>query len=304
MSVATETFGMQRPELNVDWYNFVVCAPTPTITMRDGLFTLCCPGNLKLASAADTLIVPNRPDPEAPVPKPVLKAIQLAYKRGARIISFCTGTFTLAEAGILSKHTVTTHWRWTKTFGERYPHVRLKPDVLFVDDGQVLSAAGSAAALDLCLAVIRTDYGIDVMRSVSRRLVFAAHREGGQQQFLPTAIHPRIPSMLGGGSADLSAMETWAASNLREPITVADLAARANTSVSTLHRLAPHALGSTPLQWLQRRRVDEARRLLEISDMSIESVAEATGLGSATNLRTHFHRSTGLTPSAYRLQFR
>lgn len=301
MSVATETFGMPRPELNVSWYDFIVCAPTSSITMRGGLFTVGCPGTLNDASRANTLIVPNRPDPEAPIPEPVLATIRKAYRRGARIVSFCTGSFTLAEAGILDKHTVTTHWRWTTLFQARYPNIPLQPDVLFVDDGQILTAAGSAAALDLCLAIIRTDHGAEVMRSVSKRLVFSAHREGGQQQFTPTRTSN---AHAGSGLADLTEALAWAQKHLHEPLTVADLAAKAHVSVSTLHRLAPNALGTTPLQWLQLRRVDEARRLLETTDLSIASIASATGFGTATNMRTYVFRATGLSPSAYRARFR
>jgi AraC family transcriptional regulator, transcriptional activator FtrA len=299
MSVATETFGMPRPELGVRWYDFVVCAPTRNVTMRGGLFSLTCPGTLNDARRCDTLIVPNRPDPTQPVRADVLDTIRAAYRRGTRIISFCTGAFTLAEAGILDDHQVTTHWRWTEEFRRRFPAVDLAPDVLFVDSGQVLSAAGSAAALDLCLAVIRHDYGSEVMRVVSQRLVFSANREGGQRQFMPVNDETGTSAPI-----DLSEMMQWALRHLAEPLTVADMAARASVSVSTLHRVAPSGLGATPLQWLQARRVDEARQLLERTELDIESIAGSCGLGTSTNLRTYLKRTTGLTPTQYRARFR
>jgi AraC family transcriptional regulator, transcriptional activator FtrA len=304
MSVATETFGMPRPELDVRWYDFIVCASEQPVTMRGGLFCLTCSGTLADARRADTLIVPNRPDPREPVRSDVIDTIRAAYRRGARIMSFCTGAFTLAEAGILDGHRVTTHWRWTDEFSRRFPSVELTPDVLFVDDGQILSAAGSAAALDLCLAVIRHDYGSDVMRVVSQRLVFAANREGGQRQFMPTNGDLAGAGPAGAAPVDLAEMMQWASRHLGDPLTVADLAARASISVSTLHRLAPAGLGTSPLQWLQARRVDEARQLLERTDLDVETVASRCGLGTSTNLRTYLKRSTGLTPTQYRARFR
>jgi AraC family transcriptional regulator, transcriptional activator FtrA len=299
MSVATETFGMPRPELSVRWYDFVVCAPTRKVTMRGELFSLTCPGTLDDARRADTVIVPNRPDPTPSVRADLLDTIRAAYRRGARIISFCTGAFTLAEAGILDGHQVTTHWRWTEEFRRRFPAVDLAPDVLFVDSGQVLSAAGSAAALDLCLAVIRHDYGSEVMRVVSQRLVFSANREGGQRQFMPVSNETRSTAPI-----DLSEMMEWALRHLGEPLTVADMATRASVSVSTLHRVAPGGLGATPLQWLQARRVDEARQMLERTELDVESIANHCGLGTSTNLRTYLKRTTGLTPTQYRARFR
>lgn len=293
MGIAMELFGMPRPELDVDWYDFVACAAEPSVTTRDALFTMSVPGTLDDVAAADTVIAPNRPDPLVPFAPEVLDAIRAAAQRGARIVSFCTGTFTLAEAGVLDGHTVTTHWRWTEQFRDRYPHIDLRPDVLFVDDGDVLTAAGSAAAMDLSLHLIRADHGAAIAQAVSRRLVFPTHRAGGQQQF----IERPIPQVSGTSIADVMA---WAVERLDRPLTVTALAARAAMSPSTFHRRFLAEVGLTPLRWLHAERIDHARALLETTDLDVAAIARATGMGTAANLRALFHRHTGVSPSRYR----
>lgn len=293
MGIAMELFGMPRPELEVQWYDFVACAASPRVRIRDGLFTLSCPGTLSDVEHADTVIAPNRPDPLASFDPDVLDALRAAAARGARMVSFCTGTFTLAAAGVLHGHTVTTHWRWTEQFRRLYPNVDLRPDVLFVDDGDVLTAAGSAAAMDLSLHIIRSDHGAAVANAVSRRLVFPMNRDGGQQQF----IERPAPTARGTSMADVM---QWASAHLHEPLTVSSLAARAAMSPSTFHRRFLAEVGVTPLRWLHGERIDHARTLLETTDLDVEEIARACGFGTATSLRTHFHRQTGLAPTAYR----
>jgi AraC family transcriptional regulator, transcriptional activator FtrA len=297
MSVAMEIFGMPRPEIASELYRLSVCSPASSVLMRDGLYSMNCTGSLAAAARAHTLIVPNRPDPLAGQNQNVLKTIRTAYSRGARIISFCTGSFTLADAGILRGHTVTTHWRWTEHFRYAYPDVKLEPDVLFVDDGQILTAAGSAAALDLCLYVVQKDFGSTVAQSVSRRLVFAPHREGGQRQFVADRDHP-------SGGADLAATLEWANNHLNEPITVSQLAAFASMGASTFHRRFLAEIQQTPLAWLHQQRVNKARILLESTELTVEQIATQVGMGTATNLRTHFRRVTALSPTQYRQRFR
>jgi len=293
MSVAVELFGTTRPELGVEWYDFVACGTRRNVRMREGLFTMTCPGTLADAATADTVIAPNRPDTDSPLDPRMLEVLRSAKQRGARIISFCTGAFALAEAGVLDGHTVTTHWRWSAEFRDRFPDVVLRPDVLFVDDGQVLSAAGSAAALDLCLHVIRTDYGAAVANAVSRRLVFAMHRDGGQQQFIEHPVpESREPALNG--------VLQWASQHLDRPISVTQLAGKAVMSPSTFHRRFQAATGDTPLRWLNRQRVDRARQLLETTDLDVAAIARRSGLGTTANLRQQFGRQTGLSPSAYR----
>lgn len=295
LGVATELFGLRRPELGIPWYDFTLCAPGPVV-MHAGMFTMSGIPGLETVERADTVIVPNRPDPENAPAEPVLDAIREAAARGARLVSFCTGAFTLAAAGVLDARPATTHWRWADLFRSRFPSVRLEPDVLFVDDGDVLTAAGSAAALDLGLHVVRRDHGAEIANAVGRRLVFAVHRDGGQRQFVERPV-PAIPD------TSLAPVLAWAQGRLDQPLTVADLAARAATSAATLHRRFQAELGTTPHGWLTAERVTLACRLIENGELRLDAVARASGLGTLTNLRTQLRRQTGLTPSAYRARF-
>ncbi|WP_240809583.1 helix-turn-helix domain-containing protein [Actinomadura sp. WMMA1423] len=295
MGVATELFGLRRPELGIPWYDFALCAPGPVV-MHAGMFTMSGIAGLEAVETADTVIVPNRPDPENTPDEAVLSAIRQAAARGVRLVSFCTGAFALAAAGVLDGRPATTHWRWADLFRSRFPAVRLEPDVLFVDDGDVLTAAGSAAALDLCLHIVRRDHGAEIANAVGRRLVFAGHRDGGQRQFVERPV-PAIPD------TSLAPVLAWARERLDRPLTVADLAARAATSTATLHRRFQAELGTTPLAWLNAERVALACGLIEKGELRLEAVARASGLGTSANLRTRLRRQTGLSPSAYRARF-
>ncbi|MEV8308547.1 helix-turn-helix domain-containing protein [Streptomyces flavidovirens] len=299
LSCAIEVFGLRRPELGRELYDFALCSPEPRIVMRDGFFALTGVAGLEAADTADTLIVPNRPDIDVPRRPAVLDAVRRAHARGARLVGFCSGAYTLAEAGVLDGRRATAHWQWADSFRARFPAVRLEPDVLFVDDGDILTAAGSAAALDLGLHLVRRDHGVQAAVSVSRRLVFAVHRDGGQRQFVE---HP-IPSAVSSGDTSLGPLLEWARERLGTPLTVSGLAAHAAVSPATLHRRFRAQLGTTPLAWLTAERVALACRLIERGDRAVESVARASGLGTAANLRAQLRRRTGLTPSAYRERF-
>ncbi|MFD9571941.1 helix-turn-helix domain-containing protein [Streptomyces sp. NPDC059982] len=296
LGCATEVFGLRRPEIGRDLYHFTLCSPEPHTLMRDGFFTLTGVADLEAADAADTLIVPNRPDIEVPRRPAVLDAVRRAHARGARLVGFCSGAFTLAEAGILDGRRATAHWQWADSFRTRYPSVQLESDVLFVDDGDILTAAGSAAALDLGLHVVRRDHGAEVANSVSRRLVFAAHRDGGQRQFVERPM-PDLPD------ESLAPVLAWAQERLDSPLTVSGLAARAAVSPATLHRRFQAQLGTTPLAWLTGERLALACRLIERGESRFEVVARRSGLGTAANLRTLVRRETGITPSAYKRRF-
>ncbi|MFE1610024.1 GlxA family transcriptional regulator [Streptomyces albidoflavus] len=296
LGCATEVFGLRRPELGRDLYDFRLCSPEPRTLMRDGFFTLTGVAGLEAAEEADTLIVPNRPDTEVPRRPAVLDAVRRAHARGARLVGFCSGAFTLAEAGVLDGRRATAHWQWADDFRARFPSVRLEPDVLFVDDGDILTAAGSAAALDLGLHLVRRDHGAEVANAVSRRLVFAAHREGGQRQFVERPM-PDLPD------ESLAPVLAWAQERLDAPLTVADLAGRAAVSPATLHRRFQGQLGTTPLTWLTRERLALACRLIERGEPRFEVVARRSGIGTAAHLRTLMRRETGITPSAYRSRF-
>jgi AraC family transcriptional activator FtrA len=296
LGCATEIFGLTRPEIGRDLYDFRLCSPEPDTPMRDGFFTLTGVADLTAADTADTLIVPNRPNVDAPRRPAVLDAIRRAHTRGTRLVGFCSGAFTLAEAGVLDGRRATAHWQWADQFRTRFPDVHLEPDVLFVDDGDILTAAGSAAALDLGLHIVRRDHGAEIANAVSRRLVFAAHRDGGQRQFVERPV-PDLPD------ESLAPVLAWAQHHLDHPLTVADLAARAAVSPATLHRRFQAQLGTTPLAWLTGERVTLARRLIELGESRLDVVARRTGLGTAANLRALVRRETGLTPSAYRRRF-
>lgn len=296
LGVATELFGLRRPELGREWYDFTICAARPRVRMHQGMFTMTGVAGLAAAEAADTLIVPNRPDPEQRSTPAVRAVIRRAAARGARLVSFCTGAFTLAEAGVLDGRRATTHWRWAAEFRSRFPAVHLEPEVLFVADGNVLTAAGSAAALDLGLHLILQDHGAETANAVSRRLVFTGHRDGGQRQFVERPV-PAVPD------TSLTTVLEWARTRLDQPLTVAALATQAATSQATLHRRFRAELGTTPLAWLTTERVTLACRLIERGELRLDRVAAASGLGTAANLRAQLRRHTGLSPSAYRRRF-
>ncbi|SOB89047.1 GlxA family transcriptional regulator [Streptomyces sp. 1331.2] len=296
LGCATEVFGLRRPEIGRELYDFRLCSPEPRTRMRDGFFTLTEVADLAAADDADTLIVPNRPDVDVPRRPAVLDAVRRAHARGARLVGFCSGAFTLAEAGVLDGRRATAHWQWADAFRARFPSVHLEPDVLFVDDGDILTAAGSAAALDLGLHVVRRDHGAEVANAVSRRLVFAAHRDGGQRQFVERPV-PDQPD------ESLAPVLAWAQERLDSPLTVPDLAARAAVSPATLHRRFRAQLGTTPLKWITGERLALACRLIERGEHRFELVARHSGLGTAANLRTLMRRDTGITPSAYKRRF-
>ncbi|MEG3628576.1 GlxA family transcriptional regulator [Streptomyces poriticola] len=296
LGCATELFGLPRPELGRDLYEFALCTPGDRTAMRGRFFTLTETAGLDAADAADTLVVPSRPDVDRPRHPAVLDVIRRAHRRGARLVSFCTGAFALAEAGVLDGRRATTHWQCAELLRSHYPAVRVEPEVLFVDDGSILTSAGSAAALDLGLHIIRRDHGAETANTISRRLVFPAHRDGGQKQFIERPM-PDLPD------ESLAPLLAWAQERLDAPLTVADLAAEAAVSTTTLHRRFRTQLGTTPLAWLTAQRVTLARRLLERGDTRIDAVARHSGLGTPANLRTLLRRETGLTPSAYRQRF-
>jgi transcriptional regulator GlxA family with amidase domain len=296
LGCATEIFGLRRPELGRPLYDLRLCSPDRRTRMRDGFFALTGVAGLSATESADTVIVPNRPDVEVPRRGAVLDAIRRAHARGARLIGFCSGAFTLAEAGVLDGRRATAHWQWADDFRARFPAVRLEADVLFVDDGDILTSAGSAAALDLGLHVVRRDHGAEVANAVSRRLVFAAHRDGGQRQF----VERPVPAP---ADESLAPVLAWAQERLDQPLTVTDLAARAAVSPATLHRRFRAERGTTPLAWLTGERLTLACRLIERGEHRFDVVARRAGLGTAANLRALMRRETGLTPSAYRRRF-
>ncbi len=295
MGVATEVFGLDRPELPGTPYVLDTCGPG-SVTMRQGFFTLTPSAPLEALADMDTVIVPGHPTPAAAADSDVLNVLRVASANGARMVSFCSGSLLLAEAGLLDGRRATTHWRYADELIARFPAVRVEPDVLFVEDDGVFTAAGSAAALDLALHLVRLDHGEEAVNIVARRLVFAAHRHGDQRQFVdpPSSSEP---------GPSVAAVQEYVEQNLHAPLTVADLARESHMSVTTFHRWFKQQTSSTPQQWIIRQRVARARRLLETTSASVETVAAQTGLGTATNLRQHFRRLVGTTPTSYRTSF-
>lgn len=292
----TEVLGIERPEVGGFLYDFRMCAHQETVRMRQGFFRMTDIADISALDNAATVIVPNRPDTSTPHHPDVLKAIARAHERGARLLGMCSGAFTLAEAGVLDGRRATVHWQWADEFRGRYPQVEIDEAVLFVDDGDILTSAGSAAALDLALHVVRKDHGAEIASAVARRLVFPGHRSGGQRQFIDRPIPKEAES-------DLAAALIWAQRHATEAISVPDIASRASMSVATLHRRFRTELGCTPIQWLSAVRIEHARRLLEQTDYSVDQIAHRSGLGTTTNLRKHLAEQTGLTPTSYRRTF-
>lgn len=252
--------------------------------------------DLSLTETADTVVVPGI-HVRGQISGEASEALRAAHARGARVMSICTGAFVLARAGLLDGRPATTHWLHADKFRAMFPAVRLDPDVLFIDDGDVLTSAGVGAGIDLCLHVVRRDHGSEVANRVARRCVVPPWRDGGQAQFIERPV-PR-PS-----DASTAATRVWALQRLEDELSLRALATHASMSVRTFTRRFREETGASPAQWLLQRRVDHARRLLETTDLSIDQVAQSAGLGTAASLRQHMQTAIGVAPTAYRRTFR
>lgn len=294
LSLACEIFGSAPDGVPGPWYDLEVCGPGP---VGFGRFRLEPDHGLDRLASADTVIVPGWVEPGVDPPADLVDAVRAAHEAGARVASLCTGAFVLAAAGLLDGRRATTHWAHTDDLAARYPEVEVDPDVLYVDNGSVLTSAGKAAALDLCLHLIRLDRGSAVANAAARRLVVPPHRAGGQAQFVTAPVPAR-------DDHPLAALLPWIMERLGEPLTVEDLARRARMSSRTLTRHFRAAAGTTPLRWLLVQRIRRAQELLEKTGDSVEAIAEATGMGTATTLRRHFNRTVGVPPDTYRRTFR
>jgi AraC family transcriptional activator FtrA len=298
LGVATEVFGFERPELGVPWYRFRICADEARpIRTSAGIF-LTTPYALEHVAEADTVIVPGSRPGIVPVSEALLDTLRQSYERGARIITLCTGTFLLAAAGLLDGRCVTTHWAWAAELAKRYPKVHVDPHRLYVEDGQIFTSAGTAAAIDLSLHVVRQDYGAEIASAIARRMVVPLHRDGGQAQYIETPL-------LSASEQDepFGATLAWIAGNLHEELTVEHMAARAMMSPRTFTRRFHATLGTTPYHWLLQQRIILAQRLLETTNETIERVAACCGFRSAATFRLHFQRFLSISPQAYRSAF-
>ncbi|MEV4570032.1 helix-turn-helix domain-containing protein [Nonomuraea sp. NPDC049419] len=297
LGIVTEVFGLPRPEFDVPWYDLTVCAETPGPVRVVGGASLHTPHGLDAFAAAETVIVPGVPDVTADPSPELVAALRRARHRGARIMSICSGAFALAGAGLLDGRRATTHWRYADRFRQRHPAVDLDPDVLYTDDGPLLTSAGSAAGLDLCLHVVRGDYGPAIANAVARRLVIQPHRDGGQAQFIEAPL-PADPA-----DDRIARSIAWALAHLGEAITVERLAGQAHMSARTYLRHFARATGTTPIRWLIQQRVQASLALLETTATPIERVARAVGFDTAVTYRHHFAAIMRTSPSAYRSAF-
>jgi len=276
-------------------YSTRTCTTRPGPVATRGGFDVLITHGLDAIARADTVVVTGTGARQDFAPE-LLAALRKASGRGARIASICTGVFVLAAAGLLDGRCVTTHWQSARELSEAFPQLRVRPEVLFIEDGLVVTSAGLAAGIDLCLHLIRTDHGAAVANTVARLAVVAPVRPGGQAQFIDTPV----PSK---GAATLDDTRAWALTRLSDKLTLADLAAHANVSVRTLNRRFRAETGLSPLQWLLQLRIDRARELLETTDLPMHVIAHHAGIGTVDSLRDHVIRKTGLTPSAYRATF-
>jgi AraC family transcriptional activator FtrA len=292
---AVEVFALPRPEMGPGWYRYALAAAEPGPLRAAGGLTVIPDGGLEVLGRAGTIVVPGWRAAEAPVPEAVCEALRDAHGRGARVLSLCSGVFVLAAAGLLAGRRATTHWRYHATLAARHPDIRIVPDVLYVDEGSVLTAAGSAAGLDLMLHLVRRDFGPEAASSVAHRLVVPAHRDGAQPQRLRRPV-PRPRS----SAARLAALLDRVRQGLHEDWPIARLAEAAATSPRGLHRRFREATGMSPGNWIIAERVRRAQDLLEAHDASIEEVAAACGFGDPATLRLHFRQRLGTTPSAWR----
>ncbi|MEV5972156.1 helix-turn-helix domain-containing protein [Streptomyces sp. NPDC051921] len=295
LATPVEVFTRARLPDGRPGYQVRVCAARPEIDA--GTFALRAPWGLDALREADTVVVPGTADPTAPLPDEVREALRTAAENGTRIASICAGTFPLAATGLLDGLRVTTHWIAADLLAAEFPRLTVDPDVLYVDNGQFLTSAGAAAGLDLCLHMVRADYGSAVAADAARLAVVPLEREGGQAQFI---VHDRPPVPRG---SDLEPLLAWLQDNLGRGLTLDDIAARAGTSTRTLIRRFREQTGTTPLQWLHRARVRQAQHLLETTRHSVEGIGAQVGFGSPTAFRDRFKRTTGVSPHAYRRSF-
>ncbi|MFD6800815.1 GlxA family transcriptional regulator [Streptomyces cyaneofuscatus] len=295
LSTPIEAFTRTRLPDGRPGYQIRVCAERPEVDA--GAFTLRAPWGLDGLTGADTVIVPGTATPTAPLSPAVHDALLTAARDGTRIASICTGTFPLAATGLLDGLRATTHWLAADLLAASHPEIEVDPDVLYVDNGRILTSAGAAAGLDLCLHMIRRDYGSAVAADAARLSVMPLEREGGQAQFI---VHDYAPAPQGHALEPLLA---WLQENLAAELTLADIASRAGMSTRTLMRRFREQMGTTPLQWLHRARIRQAQHLLETTDHSVERIGAQVGFGSPTAFRDRFRRTTGVSPRTYRRSF-
>jgi transcriptional regulator GlxA family with amidase domain len=296
LGVTAEVFGCDRSSEGLPSYDYAVTASRPGLIRTDVGMLVLVEAGLDQLSLADLAIVVCWDDIDTRPPEPVLAALRAVTARGGRVLSQCTGAFVLAAAGLLDGRRATTHWKYADQLARRYPQVNVDPAVLYVDEGQVITSAGTAAGIDACLHVVRLEHGAAVANEVARQMVVAPHRDGGQAQFV------RVPVGNAGSPADLGALRDWALGHLHQPVTVADMARQVHMSPRTFARWFSGHTGTTPHQWLTSQRLLRAQELLERTNRAVEQLAADCGL-TPLMLRRHCVRRWGITPQAYRRRF-
>lgn len=299
--IAREVLGFDRTNLVPNWYEFQLCRAEDGRLLSDhGLEIFPC-GTLDDLLSADTVLLPGWRDHTEPPPQPLQDALRQAHHRGVRLVTICTGVFALAHAGLLRGRTVTTHWLYSEALRQTFPGVRVEDDALYLHDttgpGQISTSAGSAAGLDLCLALVRQDFGLKVANTIARRMVAPTHREGGQSQYVESPVGA-VENDVFGPVLD------WMVERLDESLAMDDVARKFGYSLRTFQRRFKDVTGNSPHIWLVQQRVAKARELLESSQLSVEQVADRAGFGTSANLRKHLARHLGTTPRAYRSTFR
>lgn len=296
LAVACEVFGIDRSDLGVEWYEFRLAAVEGGPVRTSLGYAIATPYGVADIDQADTVVVPaGTPEPETS--PAMIAALQRAHARGARVLSECTGAFALAAAGLLDGRRATTHWMHTAELASRYPAIDVDPNVLYVDGGDgIYTSAGTASGIDLCLHIVREDFGADIANAVARRMVVPPHRDGGQAQYVDMPV-PCCDDDLFTDTL------TWLQANLGEPVSVDDLARRSAMSPRSFARRFKAATGTTPHQWLIRQRVLHAQRLLETTDLSVDQIATRCGFGTTAGFRDQFQRIVRTSPTAYRRTF-
>ncbi len=295
--VAVEIFGLPRPEMGEAWYRFAVAGVDEGELRATGGIRMLADGDLRLLETADLIVVPGWRGMDEPVPEALRQALREAHGRGCRLLSICSGVFVLAASGLLNGRKATTHWRYTEALKTRYPAITVVEDVLYQDEGDILTSAGSAAGIDLCLHVVRRDYGIEAANRVARRLVIPPHRDGSQTQQLSRPVAQLRESQRLGQLFD------YLHQHLAVGHTVESLSRRVGMSQRTFLRRFQDATGTTPARWLLNARLQRARDFLENSRLGIDAIAEQTGFGQGATLRHHFRQQYALSPAQYRKQF-
>jgi transcriptional regulator GlxA family with amidase domain len=298
LSVPSLVFGEDRSEIGVPKFRVRICSAEAGRLRTTAGFKLDAEHGLEGFAGAGTVIVPTWRDPNEPAPPPLIAALRRAHARGATVVGLCLGSYVLAEAGLLDDRPATTHWNWARHFAARYPNVRLDSQVLYVDDGDVITSAGTVASIDCCLYLLRRKLGADAANRVARRLVVAPHRQGGQAQYIEQ------PVQRDGEGDRLSSTLAWVAAHLAEPHSLDSLAKRARLSRRTFTRRFRQSTGMSLNPWLRSQRVTAAQSLLERSNATLDEIALTVGFGSTVSLRQHFTSVLRVSPGQYRKQFR